>query len=201
MHEIFWSAQGEGANSGKPAVFVRLSGCSIQCSFCDQREAWQDGELTGINVILGNVEGVMRRYPDSMVVITGGEPLEQDISLLVSGLKERRRFVAVETSGCLYQDIQVDWWTVAPKAARDFYIHPKLAARACELKLVVTDKLSLSIVKEIREKISFIPIFLQPQFYDLSKFQRTYHLFEECQRQGIDNIRLGHQLHTVYRIR
>jgi len=120
LNEIFWSAQGEGVNSGKPAIFIRLSGCSIHCEFCDQKDAWQGGELLKPSAIIKTVDELIRRYPASMVVITGGEPMEQDIFPLVDLLRKRSLFTAIETSGGLFQDLPLEWWTVAPKPNLDY---------------------------------------------------------------------------------
>ena len=69
INEIFYSLQGEGANTGVPAVFVRFSGCNLRCSFCDTQH--QDGTMMSDEEIIAEV----MRYPQArIVVLTGGEP-------------------------------------------------------------------------------------------------------------------------------
>jgi organic radical activating enzyme len=200
LSEVFWSAQGEGLNIGKPSIFIRLSGCSVQCDYCDQKEAWQDGELLELPVLLQKVAALKHRYPSSMTVITGGEPLEQDILVLVQELRRQALFIAIETSGGFFQQLPLDWWSVAPKPNLDYRIHPSLVEKIDEIKLVVSPQLTVQTVKEIRRSIPSAPIFLQPQFFDPGKFQRSYQLYKECQQQAIPDVRLGLQLHTVYKI-
>jgi organic radical activating enzyme len=69
--EIFYSLQGEGANTGKPAVFIRLAGCNLNCAYCDT--FWQDGTEMSIVQILAEV----RKYPSKTLIWTGGEPTLQ----------------------------------------------------------------------------------------------------------------------------
>ena len=200
LNEVFWSAQGEGLNIGRPSIFVRLSGCSVRCDYCDQKEAWGDGQLLELPVLLQQVAALKHRYPSSMVVITGGEPLEQDILPLVRELRRLSLFTAIETSGGFFQRLPLDWWTVAPKPTLEYRIHPSLVEEINEIKLVVSPQLTVRTVKMMRRLVPSAPIFLQPQFFDPGKFQRSYQLYKECQQQAIPDVRLGLQLHTVYTI-
>jgi 7-carboxy-7-deazaguanine synthase len=192
ISEIFWSAQGEGLHSGVPAIFIRLAGCSLRCSYCDSRGAWSRGRSLRLDEIAA-------AYPPARLVITGGEPLEQDLHDLVTALKRRRYFVAVETNGLYFQDLPFDWWTVSPKDGAAYRVHPRLWARAGEFKLLVTPALNLSVLKKIREHCP-APIILQPERHDRDRYRRAFAFFKACTAEGMDNVRLGLQLHTVYRI-
>ncbi len=199
ISEIFWSAQGEGVHSGRPAIFIRLSGCSLRCPYCDTRDAWGGGLDMSPREIAAAVAGLQAAAPRSRVVITGGEPLEQDLRGLVAALKRRHGFVAVETNGLHFQDLPFDWWTVSPKDAAAYRVHPRLWERASEFKLLVTPALDLALVKKIRERTP-APVVLQPERHDRRRYRRTFAFFKACARAGLADVRLGLQLHTVFRI-
>jgi len=199
ISEIFWSAQGEGVHSGYPAVFIRLSGCSLRCSYCDSRASWPPGRSLRPDAIVATVAEKISAFPLARLVITGGEPLEQDLQALVAALKRRDYFVAVETNGLHFQDLPLDWWTVSPKDAAAFRVHPRLWDRAGEIKLLVTPALDLAVLKKIRERTA-APIVLQPQRHDRNRYRRTFAFFKVCTEQGLADVRLGLQLHTVFRI-
>ena len=113
VNEIFHSLQGEGYNSGTPAVFIRFSGCNLQCPFSDTQHE-SGTEMTEQEV----VEAVKYLAPrSSLVVITGGEPALQLTASLVDALHEIGKRVAVETNGTLPLPPNVDWITLSPKNA------------------------------------------------------------------------------------
>lgn len=130
VNEIFYSLQGEGLNTGKPAVFVRFSGCNLLCPFCDTKHA--DGkEMTE-----GDIIEEVSKYMADMVVVTGGEPGLQLTGLLVEMLHLLGKTVAVETNGTIGLSHNVDWVTLSPK---DMFLGEKAAPvlrEADELKVV-----------------------------------------------------------------
>ncbi len=102
VNEIFYSIQGESYFSGRPCVFVRLSGCNLRCTYCDTRYAYEDGKECSVDEVLAAVEA----YGCTLVEITGGEPLLQDETpLLAQMLLDKGYTVLVETNGSL--DIRV----------------------------------------------------------------------------------------------
>ncbi len=124
VNEIFYSIQGEGAHTGTPAVFVRLSGCNRSCPFCDtDHSAYR--EMTEAEIL-----GEVMRYPARCVVITGGEPAMQLTGSLVDALHGAGRRVHVETNGTLPLPDSVDWVTCSPKGG------PYGIGRIDELKIV-----------------------------------------------------------------
>jgi 7-carboxy-7-deazaguanine synthase len=148
VKEIFYTLQGEGANSGRPAVFCRFAGCNLwsgreedrdtaDCRFCDTEFVGTDGpgggRFAGADALARAVAAAWpagapeRRF----VVCTGGEPLLQVDPALLSALHAEGFEVAVETNGTLPPPPGIDWLTVSPKAGA------ALAARGGdELKLV-----------------------------------------------------------------
>jgi len=200
ISEIFFSAQGEGARSGVPAVFLRLAGCSLGCPFCDTPQALSGGEEMEITDVLDAVFRLAPRGEGTQVVITGGEPLEQDLGRLIVELGRAGYFLSVETNGIHYQDLAVDWWTVSPKPGNGFRVHSRLRDKAEEVKIVVTPEVTPDQVGKVRDSMPRPPIFLQPNARDPRGYVVAWDLFNRCVREGISGVRLGVQLHRVYRI-
>lgn len=201
INEIFWSFQGEGLRAGYPSVFLRLAGCSLGCDYCDTKEAWKTGIWMKVSEIMDSIAHFLKKYPRSQVVITGGEPMEQDLESLVATLKKAKLFVAIETNGCDFTDVPIDWWTVSPKDVAEFSIHPDLQTRMDEIKLIVNDNLTVDVVSGIRDISEHFPIFLQPDSTDNHRYSNVFEMFERCQEAGIPDVRPGIQLHKIYKVR
>jgi 7-carboxy-7-deazaguanine synthase len=94
--EIFFSIQGESSHAGKPCVFVRLTGCSLRCGYCDTKYAYAGGVEMSVHEVLSAVT----EYPARLVEITGGEPLEQEeVYPLMDALLNNDYTVMLETGG------------------------------------------------------------------------------------------------------
>ena len=148
VKEIFYTLQGEGAQSGRAAVFCRFAGCNLWsglerdrasavCTFCDTDFVGTDGEGGGKFVgAEALAEAIAARWPAGhggrpYVVCTGGEPLLQLDAPLIEALHARGFEIAVETNGTLAAPAGLDWICVSPKAGAE------LAQRTGdELKLV-----------------------------------------------------------------
>ena len=99
LSETFVSLQGEGPSAGEPATFLRLQGCGVGCHWCDTKYSWpaEGGSITTSERLWAELSN--SRAP-SLLVITGGEPLEHpDIRSLLEQAVEHRPRVEVETSG------------------------------------------------------------------------------------------------------
>ncbi|MDE5980364.1 MAG: 7-carboxy-7-deazaguanine synthase QueE [Bacteroidaceae bacterium] len=111
VNELFYSLQGEGRYAGTPAVFVRLSGCNLACSFCDtQHQTWQHMTCRQIVEAVG-------LHPARTVIITGGEPALQLDAELTTALHEAGYTIHLETNGTLplRPGVEIDWITCSPK--------------------------------------------------------------------------------------
>lgn len=96
INEIFLSIQGESSRAGYPCVFVRLTGCSSSCTWCDTRYAMTNGTTMSLQTIIDTVA----RFKTPLVEITGGEPLEQEnVYPLMQQLCNRGYNVMLETGG------------------------------------------------------------------------------------------------------
>ena len=148
VKEIFYTLQGEGANTGRPAVFCRFAGCNLwsgreqdrataTCRFCDTEFVGTDGDGGGkFETAQSLAAAVGARWPEGLkgnrfVVCTGGEPLLQLDAPLVEALRAEGFSVAVETNGTLQPPPGDLWLTVSPKAGA-----PLNLTRGNELKLV-----------------------------------------------------------------
>jgi 7-carboxy-7-deazaguanine synthase len=98
VNEIFYSVQGESSYTGRPCVFVRLTGCNLRCSYCDTRYAYEEGEDLDIGEIINRVTS----HRCALVEITGGEPLiQKDTPLLIQKLLDIGFEVLLETNGSM----------------------------------------------------------------------------------------------------
>lgn len=115
INEIFYSLQGEGRNTGRAAVFVRLSGCNLKCPFCDT-DFSEYSELTAPEIVerMKSISAIADTMP--MVVLTGGEPTLQADEALIAAIHDGGfAFVAMESNGTALPPSNLDWLTVSPK--------------------------------------------------------------------------------------
>lgn len=96
--EIFFSIQGESTHTGRPCVFVRLTGCNLRCTWCDSEYTFTGGERMSLDDVIARVQG----YGCKLVEITGGEPLAQaEVFPLIERLCDDGFEVLIETSGSI----------------------------------------------------------------------------------------------------
>ena len=180
INEIFYSIQGESSFSGRPCVFVRLTGCNLRCSYCDTRYAYAEGDELELYEILHKVS----TYKCPLVEVTGGEPLiQKDTPALIYSLLEKGYAVLLETNGSL------DTGNIDARCTKIIDIkcpssgeHEKLDAEILtslsdrdEIKFVITDRKDYAyarkILKHIRKDllskntVHFSPVFgeIDPQ--------------------------------------
>src|SRR5262245_3681029 len=208
VSETFFSIQGEGPTAGMPAVFIRLQGCSIGCSWCDTKYAWpEDG---GRETTLEELVSVAEAYPCRRVVITGGEPLESSLLVpLTSALAARGFEIEVETSGALAPPADTPAgiaWNVSVKlgssgVSRTRRINPgairALLRRDAWWKFVVVDDDDLAEVVTLADRY-VLPrdrILLQPQAVRREELiERSAWVIEACKRHGF---RYSPRLHVL----
>src|SRR5215831_16689392 len=170
VKEMFYTLQGEGANSGRPAVFCRFAACNLWsgreadrteavCKFCDTDFVGTDGTLGGRYGSAAELaDTVAAQWTGSAgnryVVLTGGEPLLQVDAPLIEALHARGFEIGVETNGTILPPEGLDWVCVSPKAGSELVVR-----RGHELKLVYPQAQALP---EAFEGLAFERFSLQP---------------------------------------
>src|SRR6516164_782202 len=98
VHEIYRSLQGESTFAGLPCVFIRLTACHLRCVYCDTPHAFAEGEILTLDEVVARA----LKLGDSLVEITGGEPLLQpEVYPLMKQLADAGKTVLLETSGAV----------------------------------------------------------------------------------------------------
>ncbi len=172
VKEIFYTLQGEGFHSGRPAIFCRFTGCNLWsgreqdrsdavCHFCDTDFIGTDGPGGGkFDTPMSLAESIRKFWPNKetdqhpFVVCTGGEPALQLDEALVSALHQLDFEIAVETNGTLPLPAKIDWVCVSPKANSKIII-----LKGNELKLVYPQENN---TPEKFSSLHFDHFFLQP---------------------------------------
>lgn len=102
VKEVFLTIQGEGPLAGMPAIFVRLGGCNLRCWFCDTDFEADTQPLTEVDDLVAQIQAVACEDNPRLVVLTGGEPLRQNVIPVVRELTHDLYDVQIETAGTLY---------------------------------------------------------------------------------------------------
>lgn len=173
VSEIFLSLNGEGLLIGVPTIFVRLSGCNLQCTWCDTKYAWEKGTEKTVEQVIEEVKTCDNGFCD-WVLITGGEPLLQEIDELVRKLKNEYR-IGIETNGSIYKDVlqMCDFISAdikPPSSGNPTDNIPTFARivnaikkRNGQVKAVIADENDYAFVQKfIHENTIGVPVVLQP---------------------------------------
>ena len=207
VKEIFHTLQGEGANAGTPAVFLRFAGCNLWsgreqdratavCRFCDTEFVGTDGTGGGkFDSAAVLAQAVAAHWPahassGRFVVCTGGEPLLQLDEPLVAALHGKGFRIAIETNGTLAAPPGVDWTCVSPKAGAAL-----VQSRGNELKLVYPQP---GAEPERYAEMEFEHFFLQPMDGP-HRVENTRLAADYCMRHP--GWRLSLQVHKLIGIR
>ena len=215
--EIFETIQGEGRNTGEPAVFARLSGCNLDCDWCDTPYTWDwenyDREGNTLRIEIGEAVELISGQTAERAVITGGEPLVQQTDLieLATQLQARGMKTEVETNGTRMPrpdlvDV-IDQFNVSPKLSNSGIPYEKrikhdaLEAFArldnADFKFVIDNAQDLDEVKALQDthKIPSNRIFLMPQGVTEEQIMAgTQQLAEICKQEGYN---LSTRLHVL----
>ena len=100
VHSVWYTIQGEGPDSGRPAVFVRLSHCNLRCFYCDTQ--FDTGLVLSLDDAVDKVYTLSKQHKCNFAVITGGEPFLQNVVPFVKALNRLEISVSVETAGTTY---------------------------------------------------------------------------------------------------
>jgi 7-carboxy-7-deazaguanine synthase len=161
LMEDFYTIQGEGYHTGKPAWFARVGGCDVGCSWCDVKESWNAAvwPLTRTDEIVRRMESC----PAKSVVVTGGEPLMYNLNYLCAELKKRAFRIYLETSGSHPLTGEWDWICLSPKK-----FSPPLEEiynKADEYKVIIQSKGDFDWAeKNVHRLRKDCKLFLQPEW-------------------------------------
>jgi 7-carboxy-7-deazaguanine synthase (Cx14CxxC type) len=170
IKEMYYTLQGEGVQTGRPAVFCRFTGCNLWsgreedrhqaiCQFCDTDFWGMDGENGGRYSAEDLADKAVELWGNTdlgrpYVVCTGGEPLLQLDEALIEAFHQAGFEVGVETNGTIKAPKGLDWICVSPKAGTTLEI-----TSGDELKLVFPQK---GAAPELFERMDFLHYFIQP---------------------------------------
>ncbi|MEM0118419.1 MAG: 7-carboxy-7-deazaguanine synthase QueE [Conexivisphaerales archaeon] len=206
ISEIFYSIQGEGVHAGRPSVFVRTYFCNLSCSWCDSKYTWlgQAEAKEGKDYSLMTFEQIRKeltRYRCRHIVVTGGEPLLHQQSLLpaLKNLYDMSYSIEVETNGTikpLKELIQVvEFFNVSPKLSNS-QMSGRVSREALEefvgsgrawFKFVVCEKNDIDEVLDLvkRYNLPAEKVLLMPEGVDKETIlSRSVWIAEMCKEYG-----------------
>ena len=205
VNEIFYSIDGEGLRTGELAVFIRLSGCNLNCSYCDTKYALKakTGKLMSIDEIIKEVE----KYNCKNITLTGGEPLiHQNVDELIDALVDKGYKVNIETNGSIPIDKYLNRCLVTmdyklPSSDMEKYMKlenlEKLTENDC-LKFV-TEESDLDKIEDIIKNYKLkCFIYISPVFNKIEP-NTIVEFMKKLNKKGYDNskLRVQVQLHKV----
>ena len=167
--EEFYSIQGEGFNTGKPAYFVRVGGCDLGCRWCDSKESWTPEAHQWIP-IREVVERILKT-PARTVVVTGGEPMMYNFDSFCNAMLNHSITTMIETCGAHPFSGRWDWVCLSPKKQKppvdEAFVY------ADELKMIVFENEDFAWAEACAKKVrKTCRLYLQPEW---SRFNENRH--------------------------
>lgn len=205
VKNMFPTLQGEGLHVGVPSVFIRLGGCNLACDFCDTE--FEDAAIMPLSDIIQKIrdsavnnEGKRVR---KLVVITGGEPLRQNIVPLCKSLLDDGFAVQIETNGTLYRELPPEVDIIcSPKNTGQGYmpIRGDLLPKVSGFKFIISaSNNNYSGVSEVGQGEHNIPVFVQPmdEYDEVKNANNSKLALELAMKYGY---RLSLQTHKILNI-
>ena len=191
VNEIFSSFQGEGPYIGLPATFVRLSGCNLNCGFCDTD--FDDYKELSVELVKEAILQHCKNHNTSLLVITGGEPLLQyeEVKELIEDLEYTGLTIQIETNGSIKRiPISGTSYVISPKEnireVFEFYKDYDLSF----FKFIITCQKDIDLIKELQEEYDYQNLInVQPEY------SKAVELTELILLNNMTNIRISGQLH------
>ena len=205
--EIFETVQGEGLQAGVAAVFIRLQGCDVHCFFCDEKDTWMRRESNSFEMSPKAILDYISEFnsPIKQIIITGGEPTQQDFKPLVIELMQHGYQIAIETAATgsfsddlFYEYPQNLFITFSPKEPfSTTKIHSEaIWQRADEIKFVVANAAATDYVLNtiIPKNLNSKPVFLVADWFNLESSREL--AWKLC-REYPHALRMGFQSHKL----
>lgn len=214
VHDTFYTVQGEGYWSGRPAVFVRLQGCNLRCPWCDEPNALEFNRQRKFaqRPMLGPLspDALFERIRGesalcNYVVLTGGEPTAQELTGLFTRLQSiPGMLVSIETNGTLFPAwlaglIELGLWVTLSPKPKERPPRPEMVAAASEVKLIIECAQDIEDgLKLYAEQFSDLAeprIFLQAED---SKREQVLPLIIEAVKARPELLRVSERLHKIW---
>lgn len=182
--EIFESLQGEGYNTGMPAVFIRLGKCNLACRWCDT------DYLTFQQMPLSEILSRLKNYTARNIIITGGEPtIQPHLETLLNALKKEGYYLCIETNGLNPVPPQIDYIATSPKACYAEKYQTQCIERADEVRIVVDGNVT-AFCAVIEQKIRARHYYLSP-----CEQNGSMNIYETIRQIGLLNSRPDTAVH------
>ena len=160
LMEAFYTLQGEGFYKGTATYFIRLGGCDVGCHWCDVKESWvaEAHPLVPVDTIVAEALAHSK-----IIIITGGEPLMWNLTLLTEKLRAGGARTHIETSGAHSLSGSWNWICLSPKKIK----RPvgDVLQKANELKMVIYNNHDFIFAEEMASQVSpECLLYLQPEW-------------------------------------
>lgn len=205
INEMFPSLQGEGKTQGQPALFVRTSGCNLNCKWCDSTYTWKKGKIEkSTKLTAERLEKEIRKYNFDIVIFTGGEPmLQQDriwrmIDWLNKVFQYRLNF-EIETNGTILPNIEplkFDFnihFNISPKLKNSGiplharYVSAEFLDYPASYKFVITHPDDILEIRDLYSYLTPDKIWLMPEGIDAKTIlERSQWVWEACIDYGFN---------------
>lgn len=205
VHEIFTSIQGEGYDTGIPCTFVRLFGCNIKCTFCDQPQ--HKSEVRRMSV--ASVVDEVRKRRVKNVCITGGEPLiQEDVYSLIYELTSLDYHVSIETNGSIpIEDTEIRSYKYvmdikcpsSGESKSNLFRNLEVLHRNDEVKFVIGNREDYEYMRAVLQKYHTKAKILVSPMFDLKSNKQTIgkDLVDWILEDRLDNVKVQIQLHKI----
>jgi 7-carboxy-7-deazaguanine synthase len=201
ISEIFGpTIQGEGIHAGRRTQFIRFAECDTHCDWCDTKYAWEaDKHMTEDEII-----DAVTPADASIMTITGGNPLLQDISNLVQRLFLSFHEVHVETQGTIWKDWLYDtsFVSVSPKKHHlSLPILDKITGimrSRCQVKVVVFSREDLGFLHDMYARYKHLPFIIQVGWPYTARTMSWLADYVAGHGNFNENVRVLPQIHRVF---
>lgn len=205
VNEIFYSIDGEGIRTGELAVFIRLSGCNLKCSYCDTKYALKKN--SGIDMTIPEILDKVKKYNCKNITLTGGEPLiHNNVDKLIDELIKNGYKVNIETNGavditpylnkCL---ITMDYKLPSSNMEKHMILDNLEKLTSNDVLKFVTEESDFAIIKKILKEYKIKSyVYISPIFGSIEP-EKIVEFMKQLNEDGIntDKVRVQVQLHKV----